>query len=283
MSENNDPHPRWRGWINELFSNGESKTPDHEIHALIDTVEQAETLDPQSKNLVIGVLDLNMMKASDVMVPRGQMSYIKAECGIRSALNILANNPHSRYPVIGENIDDIQGILHAKDVLPWFADGKDIEGHDLKDIIRSPVRVPENKGLTNLLQEFRTSRNHLAIVVNEYGNVSGLITIEDVLEQIVGNIEDEHDAVVKDERVLEEEKGQYRVDPLLPIVEFNEVFDANFSNEDVDTIGGIVVNSFGRVPEKDEECTLGNFRFIILKTDRRRVQLLRVIPQITDS
>ena len=232
----------------------------------------------QILSLFKGVYEIRDLKASDVMVPRALMTCVRVDDQNQSLTKVLVQNRHSRFPVIGEDIDDVRGILHAKDILPWLEKGEDLDELDVKDIMRKPVKVPENKSLTKLLQEFRTSRNHMAIVVNEYGTVSGLITIEDVLEQIVGDIEDEHDVREKEERVIERDKGEFQVDARLPIVEFNEEFESEFSNEEFDTIGGIVVNQFDKVPAKGDECSIEGFVFQILEADPRRVHMIMVRP-----
>ena len=278
MTDNNDSSPRWKEWLQEFFSNGESESQSSRFLTLISQAADEEILDVQILSLFKGVYEIRDLKASDVMVPRALMTCVRVDDQNQSLTKVLVQNRHSRFPVIGEDIDDVRGILHAKDILPWLEKGEDLDELDVKDIMRKPVKVPENKSLTKLLQEFRTSRNHMAIVVNEYGTVSGLITIEDVLEQIVGDIEDEHDVREKEERVIERDKGEFQVDARLPIVEFNEEFESEFSNEEFDTIGGIVVNQFDKVPAKGDECSIEGFVFQILEADPRRVHMIMVRP-----
>ena len=278
MTDNNDSSPRWKEWLQEFFSNGESESQSSRFLTLISQAADEEILDVQILSLFKGVYEIRDLKASDVMVPRALMTCVRVDDQNQSLTKVLVQNRHSRFPVIGEDIDDVRGILHAKDILPWLEKGEDLDELDVKDIMRKPVKVPENKSLTKLLQEFRTSRNHMAIVVNEYGTVSGLITIEDVLEQIVGDIEDEHDVREKEERVIERDKGEFQVDARLPIVEFNEEFESEFSNEEFDTIGGIVVNQFDKVPTKGDECSIEGFIFQILEADPRRVHMIMVRP-----
>ena len=281
MSDENDASPNWRKRVQGIFFNGSAKPTTNEFLSLLNTAAEKELVDSQALSLFKGVYELRDLKASDVMVPKALMSCVKIDDGNKSLLELLVKNRHSRFPVIGEDIDDIRGILHAKDVLPSLREQANFEDLQLKDIIRTATRIPENKSLVKLLQEFRTSRNHMAIVVNEWGSVSGLVTIEDVLEQIVGDIEDEHDAGKQETQVQELGDGSFHVDPRISVVAFNEEFDTKFSNEDFDTLGGIVTHAFGHVPEIGEECMVDGYRFQVVLADPRRIKKLNVAPPPT--
>ncbi|MFO7582807.1 HlyC/CorC family transporter [Guyparkeria sp.] len=229
---------------------------------------EAETL-----KMIEGALEVDELQVRDAMIPRSQMVVIHKGDTLDEILPLIIESGHSRFPVVGEDKDEIQGILLAKDLLQLVArDGEEIK---LADLIREPVIIPESKRLNVLLREFRLSKNHMAIVVDEYGGVAGLITIEDVLEEIVGDIDDEHDAeTVEDIQVLE--AGRYLVQALTTIEDFNEAFGSEFSDEEFDTIGGLVVSEFGRVPEVDEEIDLGGWRFRVTAADDRRLHAMEV-------
>jgi len=208
------------------------------------------------------------------MVPRSQMTTIKACQSPREFLPAVIEAAHSRYPVIGESIDEVLGILLAKDLLPLVLEA-DCERFNLKEVLRPATFVPESKRLNVLLREFRANRNHMAIVIDEYGGVSGLVTIEDVLEQIVGDIEDEHD-VDDDSFIKPLPSGDFLVKGLTPIEDFNEHFDSGFSDEEFDTVGGLVANAFGHLPKRNEVVELQGLRIRVLNADSRRVHLLRI-------
>jgi len=214
------------------------------------------------------------MQVRDIMIPRSQMTTIKAAQTPREFLPSVIEAAHSRFPVIGESIDDVLGILLAKDLLPLLLE-ENTDRFNIKDVLRPATCVPESKRLNVLLKEFRSTHNHMAVVIDEYGGVSGLITIEDVLEQIVGDIEDEHD--IDDEDYIKElPTGDFLVKGLTPIEEFNDHFSTGFSDEEFDTFGGLVMNAFGHLPKRNEIVELDGFRVRILNADSRRVHLLRV-------
>jgi len=205
----------------------------------------------------------------EAMVPRSQMVVVSIAEGVDEFLPRILESGHSRFPVVGEDRDEVQGILLAKDLLPFFADTG--RAFDLSQVLRPAVVIPESKRLNVLLRDFRASRNHMAIVVDEYGGVSGLITIEDVLEEIVGEIDDEHDEEVV-EQILRRGEGEYRVEALTEIDDFNAYFGAEFSDEDYETIGGLLLAEFGRVPDVGETCVVAKrYEFTVASSDTRRI------------
>lgn len=245
-----------------------------ELLELLRDAQRNEVLDLEALTIIEGAMQVADMQVRDIMIPRSQMITIKASQKPREFLPSLIEEGHSRFPVIGESIDDVLGILLAKDLLPLLlAEGT--ERFNIKDVLRPATCVPESKRLNVLLKEFRSTHNHMAIVIDEYGGVSGLITIEDVLEQIVGDIEDEHD--IDDEDYIKSlPSGDFLVKGLTPIEEFNEHFNTEFSDEEFDTFGGLVMNAFGHLPKRNEIVELDGFRVRILNSDSRRVHLLRV-------
>jgi len=221
-----------------------------------------------------GVLAVADMQVRDIMVPRAQMVFVERDAAPDKLLELVVESGHSRFPVIGEDRDQILGILLAKDLLRLqIADGEPFE---IREFMRPVVFVPESKRLNVLLKEFRVSHNHLAMVVDEYGGVCGLVTIEDVIEQIVGEIDDEHD-VEDDQAIRRESEREFSVRALTPIADFNEYFGTAFSDEEYDTIGGLLMQEFGRLPRRGETTQIGDLEFRVLRADRRRIDLLRVI------
>jgi magnesium and cobalt transporter len=213
------------------------------------------------------------MQVRDIMIPRSQVVTVSASADPQEFLPIIIEAQHSRFPVIGDNLDEVLGILLAKDLLPLALEPQ--KKFDIKDLLRPAAFVPESKRLNVLLKEFRENRNHMAIVIDEYGDLAGLCTIEDVLEQIVGDIEDEHDT--DDEVYIKTLDGNhFTVKALTPIAEFNEFFDCEFPEEDFDTIGGLVLSQFGRIPQREESMKIGSFLFKVLNADNRQIRLLHV-------
>jgi magnesium and cobalt transporter len=224
------------------------------------------------------VLEVSETQVRDVMVPRSQMVVIDIEEEFDDILAVIIESGHSRFPVIGEDRDEILGVLLAKDLLRYF--GKDEAGSvPLLELLRPAAVIPESKRLNALLKEFRDSHNHMAIVVDEYGGVAGLLTIEDVLEEIVGEIDDEHDqeeaAFIRPDGDRNGEPS-YAVRALTRIEDFNEYFECEFSDEEYDTIGGLVMQALGRLPRRGEKVQFGGFEFVIVKADKRRVDSLQV-------
>ena len=232
-------------------------------------------LDGDALSIIEGALSVSDMQVRDVMVPRAQMDVLGIDDSIERITEFVIGATHSRYPVVGESKDDVIGILLAKDLLPHFA-GKEF---DLRDTLRPAVFIPESKRLNVLLREFRASRNHMAIVVDEYGGVAGLVTIEDVLEQIVGDIEDEYDFDEAAGNIVLDNVGRYRVKATTGIAGFNEAFGTAFPDEDYDTVGGLVIHQLGRLPRRNEVVTVDGIRLQVLRADSRRVHTLLVDQQ----
>lgn len=238
-------------------------------------VQSRNVISSETLSMIEGVMEVTDMQVREVMIPRSQMIVIKHDANADDILACIIESAHSRFPVIGDNRDDIEGIILAKDMLNFFAK-EDHRNLDLKEYMRPAVFIPESKRLNDLLRDFRANRNHMAMVVDEYGGVSGLVTIEDVLEEIVGEIEDEHD-VEEDSNITSQGEGVYTVQALTEIDEFNEFFKSDFNNDKFETIGGIIMNAFAYMPQRGEEIELGNFLFKITRADHRRIYSLRVI------
>jgi magnesium and cobalt transporter len=243
---------------------------------ILDQARQSRILDPDEFRMLEGVLEVSAIQVRDIMIPRGQMVVLEREAGPAQMVQIIIDSGHSRFPVIADDRDEVIGILLAKDLLRYFAEnGSGQERFRIKEYLRPAVFIPESKRLNVLLREFRNSHNHMAIVVDEYGGVSGLLTIEDVLEQIVGEIDDEHDP--EDEiMIVPEADGAWRIDALTRIEDLNEELGTGFSDADYDTVGGLVMHELGRLPRKGESLVLDGMRFTVLRADRRRVHSVRL-------
>ncbi|MAP12347.1 MAG: magnesium/cobalt efflux protein [Gammaproteobacteria bacterium] len=262
-------------WLDRLTAalTGEPKTRQQLLDMLRDA-EDRNLFDAEALSMMEGVLQVAEMRVRDIMVPRAQMVVIEEDEPPEEFVKTVIDSAHSRFPVLGDNRDEVEGILLAKDLLAYFAT-QDQDEFDLRDAMRPVVYVPESKRLNVLLSEFRASRNHMAIVVDEYGGVAGLVTIEDVLEQIVGEIDDEHDS--EEERYIKERStGEYLIKALTPIEDFNEYFEVNLNGEEFDTIGGLVIKSFGHLPSRGERTVFGDFEFEIIRADKRRVHLVQM-------
>lgn len=239
---------------------------------------ERDLLDADGLAMIEGVLQVSEMQARDIMVPRSQMDVIDINESPGQFIPMVIQTAHSRFPVIGENKDDVIGILLAKDLLRYYAGEEEF---NVREMLRPVVFIPESKPLNVLLKEFRKNRNHIAIVVDEYGGVAGLVTIEDVLEQIVGDIEDEYDFDDVENNIIPEKGGQYRVKALTEIVDFNQAFGTDYSDEEFDTIGGLLLKRFGRVPKRGEQIAFDNLTFRVLRADSRRLHLLQVTRKAT--
>ena len=224
-----------------------------------------------------GVLAVADMQVRDIMVPRSQMVFVARDESAERLVEMAVESGHSRFPVIGEDRDQILGILLAKDLLRLQAAGND--SFEIREYMRPVVFVPESKRLNVLLKEFRRNHNHIAMVVDEYGGVCGLVTIEDVIEQIVGEIDDEHD-VEDDQPIRKERPREFTVRALTPIEEFNRFFGTRLADDEVDTIGGLLMQEFGRLPRRGEVCTVDSLEFRILRADRRRIDMVRVTTPV---
>ncbi len=272
MPEEHGPTGRWLRRITDSFS-GEPRDRED----LTETLANAKArgiISADAFEMLEGVLEVVEMQVRDIMVPRSQMVIVNRDDPPEDILPAVIEAGHSRYPVIGEDRDQVVGILLAKDLLRYFADGGK-EHFDIKECLRPVAFIPESKRLSELLKEFRASHHHMAIVVDEYGGVSGLVTIEDVLEQIVGDIGDEYD-VDDDLDIRREAERQFSVKGTTRIEEFNQFFGTDFSDDDFDTIGGLVISFLSRLPRRGETFSLNGLEFRVVRADRRRIDLLRV-------
>jgi len=244
-----------------------------ELLKLLHGAFEHKLLDADALSIIEGALQVSEMTVRDIVIPRAQMDVVSIDDQPAEFIPFVMEARHSRFPVIGENKDDVIGILLAKDLLNYYANP---DAFNLRDTLRPAVFVPESKRLNVLLRDFRSNRNHIAIVVDEYGGVSGLVTIEDVLEQIVGDIEDEYDFDETEDNVIPEANGRYRVKAQTEIADFNETLGSDFGDDEFDTVGGLVLQAFGRLPKRGESTTLGNFRFKVIRADSRRIYTLEV-------
>jgi magnesium and cobalt transporter len=244
-----------------------------QLIALLRTAYQRNLLDADALSIIEGALTVSETPVRDIMIPRAQMDVIDIHDPVETFIPHVISTAHSRFPVIDQNRDDVIGILLAKDLLRHYAGEEEF---NVREMLRPAVFVPESKRLNVLLREFRASRNHMAIVVDEYGGVAGLVTIEDVLEQIVGDIEDEYDFDEASDNILAESSGRYRVKAITQIADFNATFGTRFSDHEVDTVGGLVIAHLGRLPKRGEMVTIDSLRFQVLRADSRRVYTLLV-------
>jgi magnesium and cobalt transporter len=262
---------RWLKRITQSMS-GEPR----DLAELVENLREASErglFDGDALVMLEGVLAVADMQVRDIMVPRSQMVFVERDESPAKLVELVVESGHSRFPVIGEDRDQILGILLAKDLLRL--QGAEDEDFEIREYMRPVIFVPESKRLNVLLKEFRRSHNHIAIVVDEYGGVCGLVTIEDVIEQIVGEIDDEHD-VEDDQTIRKERPREFTVRALTPIAAFNQYFSTAFSDEEYDTIGGLLMQEFGRLPRRGETIKIGDLEFRVLRADRRRIDLLRV-------
>ena len=273
-----DQRPRRlrRGWLKRLQQQMSGEPQNRE--ALLEELRKASErglLDADALDMLEGAIAVGDLQARDIMVPRSQMAVVARDDRAEKLLPVVVESGHSRFPVIGEDRDQVIGILIAKDLLRYYAENAPGD-FDIREVIRPAVFVPESKRLNVLLKEFRKNRHHMAIVVDEYGGVAGLVTIEDVIEQIVGDIADEYD-VEDDQPIRRDDERQYTVRALTRISEFNDYFGTRFSDAEFDTIGGLVAHGFGRVPRRGDTVRLDELEFRVLRADRRRIDLLKVI------
>lgn len=258
--------------ITQWFSS-EPQNRDELVDVLTDA-ENRELINPETKQMIEGVLGVSEMKVRDIMIPRSQMVIIDRNQNLDEFLPIILESGHSRFPVVNEDIDHVDGILLAKDLLAFGFNNENPE-FSLQDIIRPAIIVPESKKVEPLLKEFRSNRYHMALVADEYGGISGVITIEDILEQIVGEIEDETDDEIEEDIKLLA-SNVYHVKALTELADFNAYFNSQFDEKSADTIAGIVIQQLNHMPKKGEKVTLGHFKFKVLAADNRRLQLLQV-------
>lgn len=277
MSEGKSPDDN-ANWYTRLRSilKGEPATRSELLDLLRDE-RWRSVLDADEIAMIRGVLEVSEAQVRDVMIPRSQMVVLERAAPKEAVLETIIESGHSRFPVIGEDRDEVVGILLAKDVLSYFIATPD-EPFDFGRYLRTPTFIPESKRLNTLLKEFRVSRNHMAIVVDEYGSTSGLLTIEDVLEEIVGEIDDEHDPL-EAEPIQKQDDARYHVRALTRIEEFNEYFATDLLDEEYDTVGGLVIHELGRMPRRGESVSVDGFHFRVVQADRRRVHTLEVLRQ----
>jgi magnesium and cobalt transporter len=263
-----------RSWLERLSQALLREPQDREqLVELLRDAEQRNLLDAQALAMIEGVLQISEMQVRDIIIPRAHMIAVEEDHSLQEFLPAVIESGHSRFPVIGENRDEVVGILLAKDLLRYANTTQ--QKFNIRDLLRQALFVPESMHLDKLLQEFRRTHNHMAIVVDEYGGVAGLVTIEDVLEQIVGEIEDEYD--VDDEAFIKKlSEKQYTIKALTPIEEFNQYFNTTLDDSEFDTIGGLVMHAFGHLPKRGEVTEIENFRFKVLHSDNRRIRLLRM-------
>lgn len=276
MSDDKPPSRSWFDKISQLFHD----TPQdrEQLIEVLKTAEENTLINPELLSMMVGVMHISELQARDIMIPRPEMIVIDEEMEFSQMLENVVDSGHSRFPVVGDNRDDIEGIILAKDLLQFVTVREKMPDNrfTLKDYLRPAVIIPESKRLDVLLKEFRANRNHMAIVVDEYGGVAGLVTIEDVLEQIVGDIEDEFDIDEDEDNIHEISSGVYSVKSRTEIDEFNEYFETQISDEEYDTIGGILMQAFGHMPARGEKTVIEDLEFEIVTADTRRIKLLRV-------
>ncbi|MBW8190709.1 CNNM family magnesium/cobalt transport protein CorC [Neiella marina] len=266
-----------KGWLEKLgqIFHAEPKNQ-QELIEIIKDAQSNGLFDTDIAQMIEGVLEVDDLRVRDIMIPRSQMVTVELSQTVAEFMPTVLESAHSRFPVISEDKDHIEGILLAKDLLPYAFDRND-KPFSLEDVLRPAVVVPESKRVDVMLKEFRANRYHMAIVIDEYGGVSGLVTIEDILEVIVGEIEDETDDVEDDiEPIRQVSKRLFSVQALTAIDQFNQYFEAEFSDDEFDTVGGMVVHAFGHMPERGESIKINGFRFKVMATDKRRVSQLQV-------
>ena len=268
-----DPRPKsWIDKIAQVFS--DEPTDTKSLLEPIRNAEQDQVLDADALSIIEGALQVSSMQVRDIMIPRSQVVTVPADLAANDIIELITKASHSRFPVIGDNVDNVIGILLAKDLLP-LALNTAADKFKIKDVIRPATFVPESKRLNVLLREFRETRQHMAIVIDEYGSVCGAVTIEDVLEQIVGEIEDEYD-VDDDSYIKKFDEQNHIVKALTPVDEFNEYFSTDFSDQEFTTVGGLILQQFGHIPERGETIRIGPFLITILNADSRQIKLIKV-------
>lgn len=278
MSDDQPPSINGLGklsWVRRLARRlGSIPRDREELAAVLGDLRRAQILDKQELAMINGVLEVAESQVRDIMIPRSQMVVLERDDEPQKMLEVIIASGHSRFPVIGEDRDEVIGVLLAKDLLRFYAEGR--EGRfDIRECLRPAVFIPESKRLNAMLRDFRVSHNHMGIVVDEYGGVSGLLTIEDVLEEIVGEIGDEHD-VEEDREIVEETARRFMVKGYTKVWDFNEYFGTEFDEEEFDTVAGLIMHELGRLPRRGEVIRLNDIEFRVARADRRRVESLQV-------
>lgn len=268
------------GWLDRITALILRQPGDREqLVELLRAAFQRNLFDSDALSMIEGVIQVSEIQARDIMIPRSQMDVIDISETPDKFIPFVIETAHSRFPVTENDKNNVIGILLAKDLLRYYAGEEEF---DVREMLRPVVFIPESKRLNVLLKDFRTNRNHIAIVVDEYGGVAGLVTIEDVLEQIVGEIEDEHDFDEAEDNIVQDPDGHYRVKASTEIADFNEKLGAELNDDDYDTIGGLVLHTFGRLPKRGEAVSVGDFKFTVLRADSRRLYTLMVERSIAE-
>jgi magnesium and cobalt transporter len=268
-----DPRPKsWIDKIIQIFS--DEPTDTNSLLELIRNAKKDQVLDADALSIIEGALQVSNMQVRDIMIPKAQVITVNAKLSKQEILEIITSASHSRFPIVEETVEHVLGILLAKDLLPMLIGDNDSK-FNVKDMARPATVVPESKRLNVLLKEFRQTRQHMAIVIDEYGDMSGAVTIEDVLEQIVGEIEDEHD-IDDDSLIKKFEDGSYSVKALTPLDEFDDYFNTNLDQNDSTTIGGLVLQTFGHIPERGESVKINSLNITVLSADSRQIKLLKI-------
>lgn len=270
-SPSQSPQKSWIGRLGQLLS-GEPQDQEDLLEILREAREK-RLLGPDALSMIEGVLQVSEMRARDIMIPRVQMVVVPKDADLKTIFPLVLEHGHSRFPVIEEDRSKVVGVLLAKDLLSYALTDLDTK---VDELMRPVCVVPESKRLNVLLKEFRTNRNHMAIVVDEYGTAAGLVTIEDILEEIVGDIEDEHDHEADDGYIVQRNENEYTVKALTPMEDFDEYFSCDLSSEEYDTVGGFIVTKLGHLPQKGEKVIEGKFRFEVIRADSRRIHFLKL-------
>ena len=269
-----------RNWLERLthFVSGEPEDRD-DLLELLRTAQKRNLIEQEALSMIEGVLQVSELRVRDISIPRSQMVVVPQDAEIEAIFPLVAETAHSRYPVIGEDRTEVVGILLVKDLLLHSVRNRN---RLVREVMRPALFVPDSKRLNVLLMEFRATRSHMAVVVDEYGAAAGLVTIEDVLEQIVGDIEDEYD-FGEEEFIFRKTENEFTLKALTPIDDFNEYFEAELTDDEFDTIGGLIVHELGHVPKRGEKLDLGRYRFTVIRADSRRVELLKLVVLPEDS
>ena len=272
--------PSWP-LFNRLFDKffPQNLKPRAQLMQALEEAEENLVIDPYSRSVIEGALQVESLKVRDVMVPRSKMTMINSESSTKDLLQIMVTSSHSRFPIHNVEQDSILGIVLAKDLLTHYAQDSN-EEFNYREYLRDALSVPESKPLGVLLREFQQNKSHMAVVLDEYGEIAGLVTLEDVIEQIVGEIEDEHDK--EEDNIIDYGDGRYLLQASTPLVEFNEFFESNITSDNYETVAGLGISSFSYLPEQMSEINIHGFQFKVLKTDTRRLHLLEVQRKITD-
>lgn len=275
-----DDKPPSRSFF-KLFDKFFPKTlkPRAQLMQALEEAEENLVIDPYSRSVIEGALQVESLKVRDVMVPRSKMVMIDSEATTKNLLQVMVASSHSRFPIHNEEQDSILGVVLAKDLLSHFAQNQE-EEFNYREYLRDALSVPESKPLGALLREFQQNKSHMAIILDEYGEIAGLVTLEDVIEQIVGEIEDEHDK--EEDNIIDYGDGRYLLQANTTLTEFNEFFNSSIASDDYDTVAGLVISGFSYLPEQMSEISLHGFQFKVLKTDNRRLHLLEVQHKLSD-